>query len=102
MGKSFKEVLDCVVEIIRQFCFAGADITDDEIASTKLNELNLPNDPHMPGISPLEALIIKVKSCACDDVELSADDINNNPNWTVKNLAQFIFGQCDTEEGWES
>jgi hypothetical protein len=103
MEITFESVLECIIKKIREFVFRNGDISDEDIALTKLKDLNLPNDPHMPGISPAEALAIMIKSCVGEnDVEISGSVFSNNPEWTVKQLAQWLFGQCDSEAGWES
>lgn len=93
MGKTYEEIHRCVVAKVRAFCFEGASITDEEISAQKVSELRLTPNPAMPGVAPVDALAVQLRSCA--DVALRDLDRNklNSPGWTVENVAQFIFGR---------
>jgi esterase/lipase superfamily enzyme len=93
MAKTCEEIQDCVRAKVRAFCFEGAQITDDEIGQTKMSELNLTQDSHMPGVSPADALAKSLCKCACMEVELSGDELVNNHDWTVDDVADKIYAQ---------
>jgi len=95
MAKTFKEIRGCVRAKVRAFCFVGAQITDDEIGSTKVSDLHLTQNSNMPGIPPAEALAVQLKQCADINVDLSGDQLINNPDLvgTVDTVAQLIYGQ---------
>jgi len=93
MAKTFNDIKTCVRLKVRTFCFAGTAITDEEIGKTTISNLHLTNDPNMPGISPIDALAVTLKDCADINVDLSGDQLSNNPKWTVDSIAQLIYSQ---------
>jgi hypothetical protein len=95
MARTFKQVLQCVVNTVRSFCFAGADITDDEICNKKIIDLHLIQDPHMPGVPPLAGLAAALKKCVDDDIPLTEEWLNSHLSLTIKQAAQFIYNMGD-------
>jgi molybdopterin-guanine dinucleotide biosynthesis protein A len=95
MAKTFKQVLQCVVNTVRSFCFEGASITDDAISTTTISKLPLTQDPHMPGVSPLAGLAAALKKCVDTDIPLTEDWLNDHLSFTVKQVTQYIYNQAE-------
>ncbi|MFA6596930.1 MAG: hypothetical protein WCS69_04340 [Ignavibacteriaceae bacterium] len=93
MTNSSNEIRNCVRAKVRAFCFAGAQITDDEIGKTKISDLPLSQNPNMPGVSPMQPLVIKLKKCVDISIDLSVDTLTSHSTWTVDDVSQYINGQ---------
>jgi hypothetical protein len=91
MATDCKAIRNCVRQKVRDMCFAGTNISDDEIGSKTIADLHLIQASQMPGISPLQAFVIMLGTCT--DVQipnLTEDKLNNESNWTVDDLSNFI------------
>jgi hypothetical protein len=99
MAKTFEQVQQCVVNTVRNFCFAGATITDDAISKIKISDLYLTQDPHMPGVTPLAGFAAALKTCVDVDIPLTEDWLNQHLNLTVRQLSQYIYNQALTAIG---
>jgi hypothetical protein len=95
MARTFKQVLQCVVNTVRSFCFEGSSITDDEISTTTINDLHLTQDPHMPGVPPLAGLAAALKKCVDTDIPLTEDWLSEHSTYTVKQVTQYIYNQAE-------
>ena len=90
----------CVRQKVREMCFAGTSVSDDDIGNKKISDLHLGQGAHMPGVSPLQALVVKLGSCT--DVKipnLTENKLNSNPNWTVDDLSGFICAETKIIKG---
>jgi hypothetical protein len=95
MAKTFKQVLQSVVDITREFCFNGSSITDGVIIKTKISDLHLTQDPHMPGVTPLAGFAAALKKCQDGDIPLTEEWLNEHLNLTIKQVAQYIYNMGD-------
>ncbi len=90
----------CVRNAAREMCFAGTDVADGVIGSTKITDLHLGQASQMPGVSPLAAFVVKVG--ACTDVgihNVTEAKLNGNPKWTVDDLYVFVCMETKIAKG---
>jgi hypothetical protein len=91
MSIRFKDVQKCVIAVIRKLCFDGTDLTDKDILEKKLSELPLDANSSTPGISFKDELISALHNCVPDGVNLKQEEKIDWDNWTIKNLAQYVY-----------
>jgi hypothetical protein len=91
---------NCIRQKVREMCFVGTKVSDDQIGKTKISDLHLGQGTQMPGVSPMGALVVKVAGCTDVNIpNLTENKLTNSPNWTVDDLAGFICAETKIIKG---
>lgn len=100
MPTNYKDTRDCVRKKVKEMCFAGLSISAEEVGAKKINDLNLEQDTRMPGPSPYDGLAAILKSCSDVDIpNLTGNKLEQNQEWSVDDIAQFIYMETKTIKG---
>jgi len=92
MSTDYDTIREIVIQKVRERCFAGVFISDDEIGKMKVRDLQLGKDGHRPGASPYDGLALSLKGHTEIDVPgLTGDKLKQIENLRVDNIAKFIY-----------
>ena len=91
MAKTLEQVLNCVMNTVRDICFAEADIADERISAINIGDLHFKQDSFMPGVSPLAGLAAALTQSVEADIPLTEEWLNQHLNLTVRGLALSIY-----------
>lgn len=100
MSTDYDTIRKVVIKKVRDMCFMGVFISDDDIGKIRVCDLHLFQGSHIPGTSPYDGLALRIRTCGEIDLPgLTGHKIKQIEILQVDNIAKYIYSELMNKNG---